>query len=179
MAGGLFLLFVVIFGCVILACVTPNEEELRKETEGNISKFVDMKFNGEEKHVKSLNVNYLGGLKGLSANNKDYLFINLFESGIAIFDSTHKNIIKYGDIKDLYISNERSIRENVSLGKLFCFGILAFGMKGNVKEENRELIVVKVNDSCGEYNVVFDPLSNAQKVYDSINEMLTLYKEKK
>lgn len=87
-------------------------------------------------YIKSFSLNYIGGIKDISASNK--VLFDATEEGLLIsyFDNNCSNekLIKWNDIKNVSFQTEQSIKEQVSLGKLFVFGILAFGMKGKEKK---------------------------------------------
>lgn len=113
---------------------------------------------------------YIGGVKGLSANLSRNKKIYFLEDGIGIGIVAGKKFIKYSDIQDVYIESSHSIEQKVSMGKLICFGVLAFGMKKNEKNKIHEIVVINVKEGKEEYNVFVDCelKSSIQIVYNKI-----------
>lgn len=126
-------------------------------------------------------MNYLGGIKDISIKNRiDYILTNeglllLYCDGNIIpsinSEYTKRKLINWNDIKDISLQTEQSIKEKVSLGKLVCFGIFAFAMNGKEKISTKEYIVLTMNDTKGEYNILFEAKDN-QYIVEKLNKRI-------
>lgn len=122
--------------------------------------------------AKPCYMKYVGGIKGLSVNQKLNEYVVFLNDGIGVGYMDNKKKIPYKCITDVAIENTKSIEQRVSMGKLLFFGILAFGMKKNQEDIIKEFIVIDVEDEeDGKYSVVFDlPIqSKVQEVYNYIH----------
>lgn len=144
----------------------PKEE---KDKEEQVSE-IGSRIWGEDATIPHY-IRYAGGIKGLSVNAELNKYVCFLKNAISV-GITDKKKILYKDITDVVIENTKSIEHKVSMGKLLCFGILAFGMKKNKEEEIKEFIVVNVEDEDGQYSVIFDVpyQSQVQDVYNYIHK---------
>lgn len=82
----------------------------------------------------------------------EYLEIQLWN------DDTNKfyaeKIIKKDDIIDIRVQTQTQIQTQISLGKLFVFGVLAFGMKGNENTIVDEYVVMRVKYDGENINLI-------------------------
>ncbi|OSA91031.1 UNVERIFIED_ORG: hypothetical protein B2H93_14840 [Clostridium botulinum] len=118
---------------------------------------------------------YIGGIGTISINNninidilkEGLLFLYKDYGTLSIVDTeTNKLLIKWSDVTNIYIETQRSIQERVNLGKLFVFGILAFGMKGKQKELNKEYVVLDVKNEK-DFSIILD-CKNTQYALNSL-----------
>lgn len=118
---------------------------------------------------------YLGGIKTISAKNN--VQVRLLKEGICfIYGGNQKKIIDYSDISDVYIDTQISIQEKVSMGKLLCFGVLAFAMSGKQVNSSKEYIVLEINED-NRYDIILD-CKNIQNGLDAIFRLKEEYKNK-
>lgn len=124
------------------------------------------KFEEQGYHYVGLSgLKYNGGIKNISINN--IVTVNMLEEGINFCSDCINKTILFKNIKDISLQNQQYIQNQVSLGKLFCFGVLAFGMNKTSSISNNEYIVLDINDEDGQYNVIlqsYDVKNNQNKV---------------
>ena len=96
------------------------------------------------------NVSYFGGFKDVQAKENNKVIV--FKDRIQIFN---KDIL-FSNINDCSIQSESQLVERVSMGKLLCFGVLAFGMNGKVKNVNKNYVVIRCNYKKSDIDLVLD-----------------------
>ncbi|CAM2829985.1 hypothetical protein HAHI6034_05055 [Hathewaya histolytica] len=127
---------------------------------------------------------YLGGLPDVAGGIK--LYIMLKTDGLHFtFNENYKAIkkINYEDVLSVEIQSEHELRNQVSSGKIFMFGLA--GTVGEDKLVVSNYVTMKINYNNTERTIVIQPTEsyqNAQKMYDeminAINEYETDYKNK-
>lgn len=154
----LLLILIIVGGIIVSANINGSKKLQENEKKEILEKKKNLNKKEWEaegcKFIEGLDLVYKGGIKNISSNGNGEIYISALEDGVGVINGVAKKVIKYDNIKDMYIDNERSIKEQVSLGKLIFFGVFAFGMKGKEREINREYIVINVVDEDGEYNVI-------------------------
>ena len=83
----------------------------------------------------------------------------------------------YKNIVDVSIKTEQEIKERVSLGKLICFGVLAFAMKGKEEVLSKSYLMITVKDREDYLGILLDSSNNAN-LATSINIAINDYKRK-
>lgn len=96
------------------------------------------------------NVAYYGGFKDIQAKENNKVLV--FKDRIQIFNKD----IMFSNINDCSIQSESQLVERVSMGKLLCFGVLAFGMNGKVKNINKNYVVIRCNYKKSDIDLVLD-----------------------
>lgn len=142
-----------------------NEQENRKE----------LSEQGYNDSNALIILKYLGGIKTISAKNN--VKIKLLKEGICfIYGIENKRkIIKYNDIIDIYIDTQVGIQEKVSAGKLLCFGVFTFAMKGKQVNTSKEYIVLKINEDSM-YDIILE-CGNIQRGLDIILNLKNNYRK--
>ena len=157
-------IIVVIFGIVISEVEKDkkNREELKKSGYNDANALIILK--------------YLGGIKTISIKNN--VQVKLLKEGIFFIYcyNNEKKIITYNNITDIYIDTQTSIQEKVSMGKLLCFGVLAFAMNGKQVNSTKEYIVLEVNEN-DKYNIILE-CKNIQNGLDTILKLKNEYNKK-
>jgi hypothetical protein len=158
------MVWIIVIVCVLGICIyigLSTGKELEEQSRNKFSKqgyhFVD--YCGAE---------YKGGIKDISINNS--VSIDILEEGLNFSSTVGDKLILFEKVKDISLQNKQYIENQVSLGKLLVFGVLAFGMNKNKKQINDEYIVIKVSDEDGEYNILLQAheYTNNQDVYNKI-----------
>lgn len=167
-----FLIGIGMIGAVYLICWISNPflESANKKMDKQLKEQGDRRWAGSGASYKEfLHANYKGGIKNISSNGTIVIYV--LDIGLGFTSGLSKKIIKFENIKDVFIENEHSIQQQVSLGKLIMFGGLAFGMKKKNVEINKEYVIINVIDEDGEYNVVLDTEkeSDIQSLYNKIS----------
>ena len=120
--------------------------------------------------IGKVDAQYFGGFKDICNCNKCYVIRkeNDIEFNFLSKNGTNPNIkiISNKNIKSCSIMTDIQIQEQVNLGKLLCFGLLAFGMKGNKKEITNEYVVLEVLDNNSLISVILKNKENNQKLLD-------------
>ena len=123
-------------------------------------------------HIKDYNfVDYLGGFK--NKGKSDDIKVIVFENKIDFkfsYEDTREIFIK--NIKDCRIQTDKELIERVSMGKLLCFGVLAFGMKGKQKELTKDYVVVRCNYENEDIDLVLDFATRNEEFVNSINSLM-------
>lgn len=127
-------------------------------------------------HIKTFIPKFLGGFNDVGACEicmfdlfKDRIVIKLSGGkGSNIFNKT--KTIMIDNILSVKVQTESEIKEKVSLGKLVCFGVLAFGMDGNKKTISDDYVVMKARHNDEEVNLVFQ-IDNYTDFMSSINQV--------
>ena len=116
-------------------------------------------------------VSYFGGFKdkGKSDDIKVIVFENKIDFKFS-YDDTREIFIK--DIHDCRIQTEKQLSERVSMGKLLCFGVLAFGMKGKQKELSKDYVVVRYNYENEDIDLVLDLHYGNEEFVREINNLM-------
>lgn len=96
---------------------------------------------------------YLGGFRDVSAPKKFDLIFKENEMIFNFINTSTSKIIQRGDINDIEIMTQSQIKNEISLGKLLVFGILAFGMKKE-EEEIKNYVVLKYKDNDKHRSVI-------------------------
>lgn len=96
------------------------------------------------------NVSYCGGFKDVQAKENNKIIV--FKDRIQILN---KDIL-FSNIHDCSIQSESQLVERASMGKLLCFGILAFGMNGKVTNINKNYVVIRCNYKKSDIDLVLD-----------------------
>jgi hypothetical protein len=107
-------------------------------------------------HYKIIPVEYKGGIRDLSTEMPN-VCMNIFEEAVSFywgFKEKEEYFIPFEDVLSIEIKDERYVKEQVSLGKLLVFGVLALGMKKNEYEINNEYVIIKTKRTK-EYKDVF------------------------
>lgn len=167
-----FLIGIGMIGAVYLICwiANPFLESANKKMDKHLKEQGDRRWSGSGASYQNfLQARYKGGIKNISADGT--ITINVLDIGLGFTGAFNRKVIKFENIKDIFIENERSIQQQVSLGKLIMFGGLAFGMKKKNVEINKEYVIINVIDEDGEYNVVLDTEkeSDIQSLYNKIS----------
>jgi hypothetical protein len=139
----------------------------------NIAKNEDGKILNRYKNkgynfIETLGVNYKGGFKDISVETP--IIIDLLQEGISFNNLMYEKVIPFENILNISLQSKQYIENQVSLGKLMFFGILAFGMNKNQKKFNDEFIVLNLKDNNENYNVLIqaNEYTNNQSIYDKI-----------
>jgi len=127
-------------------------------------------------HIKTFVPKFLGGFNDVGACEicivdlfKDKIVIKLSGGkGNNIFNKT--KTIMIDNILGLKVQTESEIKEKVSLGKLVCFGVFAFGMDGNKKTTSNNYVVMKARCNDEEVNLVFQ-IDDYTDFMSSINQI--------
>ncbi|NFL87398.1 hypothetical protein FDB24_10730 [Clostridium botulinum] len=116
---------------------------------------------------------YLGGFKSVSSSKS--CLVTIYEDKIKIYiHGRYANIMKQ-DILDVMIKNENQIKEQISLGKLICFGVLAFGMRGKSKVITKDYVVLKIIYNEEELSLIFN-FENSQITMKFIEDIFKIIK---
>lgn len=169
----LVLLILFVGGCFIFS----SDPEKSIQDFQNVCTNIGKEIWRDEEVIGICHGDYVGGIKNMSATLQENKVIYYLGSGLGVgSQSKAKKIIKYDNIEDMYIDSTRSIEEQISKGKLLCFGLLALGMKKDKKQVIQEIIVLKVKDDDGEYNVFVQAYSpeGTQELYNDIKNKITL-----
>ncbi|MBY7006764.1 hypothetical protein FDA25_02400 [Clostridium botulinum] len=139
-----------------------------------------------EKNKKSMKVDYrarfnpefYGGFKEVGICESCY--VTVYDTYIEIQlwnDNKNKfyleKIIEGKDIIDIRVKTQTQIQNEVSLGKLITFGVLAFAMKGNKNILADEYVVMKIKYEGEEINLIFripNEQMNFIQIINSIRE---------
>lgn len=160
------MLLILVIGLIIGVIIIISKEKNNQEI---INK--DLNKKGYNKVTNLIIFKYIGGIKTISSSNN--VQIKLLKEGICFsykkedVEETYNNIIKFENIEDVYLDTQQSIQERVSLGKLICFGVLAFGLKGKQIQNTKEFIVLEVSENNKNYNIILD-CKNIQQGLDTI-----------
>jgi hypothetical protein len=143
---------------------------VKNENDKNTNKYKNKGYN----FIETLGADYKGGFKDISIETP--IIIDLLQGGISFNNLMYEKFIPFENILDISLQNKQYIENQVSLGKLIFFGILAFGMNKNQKKFNDEFIVLKLKDSGEIYNVLIQAMehTNNQSIYNKIK----IYKNK-
>ena len=158
----------LILGLIIWGALTSKPAQLRKK-----------------EHYESIglnfitdydNIDYYGGFKdwGCKKDIKLIVFDGYFRLDS---DYSGSKIIEFKDIKDCRIQTEKQLSERVSMGKLLCFGVLAFGMKGKQKELSKDYVLVRCNYENEDIDLVLDLHSNNERFVRYINTLADVDEE--
>jgi hypothetical protein len=140
------------------------------ENNKNSKKYSDKGYH----FIEYCGVEYKGGIKDLSIDTP--IIIDLLEEGLSFNNLMYEKIISFNNIIDMSLQSKQYIENQVSLGKLFFFGILAFGMKKNQNKINDEFIILKIKENEETYNILLQAqdYTNNQNIYNKI----LMYKNK-
>lgn len=137
-------------------------------------------------YIEPFFITYIGGISNISTNNKVSFTITK-EGLLLLYDQksypcvsySDKKLIKWDNIKNISFQTEQNIKEQVSLGKLLVFGVLAFGMKGKDKNISNEYIVLNINEDLKEYNMILqaEKQEDNQRKYNDLIEYINQFKE--
>lgn len=175
---------IFIIGIIIIS-ILYSIYEYKKEPGNKIEKELRERYLQYGYHyIESLNVKYMGGIPNISVNSKNSFEIT--KEGLLILTATNstpylggskETLVPWGSIKNVSFQNEKSIQQQVSLGKLLVFGVLAFGMEGKEKSINNEYLVLEVEDKKN-YSIILQPKDrqNNQTIYNNIIEYKEVYK---
>lgn len=136
------LCFGALFGIYILGNIMKEKEESKKTSE--------YKEKGLTYVKEYTGVNYCGGFGDIEP--KKYNDVILLKDRIQIF---RKDIL-IKNIQDCSIQTETQLAERVSMGKLLCFGVFAFGMKGKTKSISKNYVVIRCNHRNKDIDLVLD-----------------------
>jgi hypothetical protein len=137
---------------------------VKSENDKNINKYRNKGYH----YIETLGADYKGGFKDISI--KTPIIIDLLQEGISFNNIMYEKMILFENIIDVSLQSKQYIENQVSLGKLIFFGILAFGMNKNQKKFNDEFIVIKLKDNNETYSVLIQALehTNNQSIYNKI-----------
>lgn len=132
--------------------------------------------------LQYINVEYIAGLKGISKEIKVHCYLMkegiLFTYNKYSIDNKLINIeqlIEWHSIIDVDIQTEKHIQDNVNLGNLVLFGVLAFGMNKQMKVIEKEYIVLSIkNFDNSIYNIILYCDDYIQELYDTIERYINL-----
>lgn len=120
--------------------------------------------------------NYYGGFDDISAKEHNFVDLYVKEECLYFLFNKKGNIknksIDYKDITKVKFMNERSISQELSLGKMICFGWLSLAMK-NEKVNMKEYLVIEFKNDNDINSIILN------QAYRSSNEglMTTINKE--
>lgn len=166
------MLFIYFFVLIIGVMIIFSREN---ENQENINR--DLNKRGYNKISNFIIFRYIGGIKTISSGNR--VQIKLLKEGICFsykkgeIGESRNYIIKFENIEDIYLDTQQSIQERVSLGKLICFGVLAFGLKGKQIQNTKEFIVLEVCENDKNYNVILD----CRNIQEGLDTLLKLKNE--
>ena len=160
-----FVLVLVSF-IFIMLCIGNNGTEERKKMiakQKEAQKEIDRKrgYNLIESYI----VDYIGGFKSLEPQKSVQL--EICSDRVRLNTNKVQNIL-YKNIVDVSIKTEQEIKERVSLGKLICFGVLAFAMKGKEEVLSKSYLMITVKDREDYLGILLDSSNNANLI-TSIN----------
>lgn len=124
-------------------------------------------------------VSYYGGFEGIGYQKKVDVLIYSDKIIVKKDLDWHKEIL-LSDIEDCTIQTETQLKERVSMGKLLCFGVFAFGMKGKQQAIAQDYTVVRFKDGDKVSDLVlYNSSNNLNKhLYDSIKESINTMNNK-
>ncbi|MEG1309388.1 MAG: hypothetical protein RSD06_00750 [Bacilli bacterium] len=100
------------------------------------------------------NIKYLTGFKDIGI--KEDIYISLFKDRIRFnFEKDFYRDVLKNDISDCRIETETQIRNQISMGKILCLGIFAFG-GNNTKEINKEYLVIDCKFKNNNINILLE-----------------------
>lgn len=132
--------------------------------------------------LQYINIEYIAGLKGISKEIKVHCYLMkegiLFTYNKYSIDNNFINIeqlIEWHSIIDVDIQTEKHIQNNVKLGNLVLFGVLAFGMNKKMKVIETEYIVLSIKHFDNSvYNIILYCDDYIQELYDTIERYINL-----
>ena len=115
---------------------------------------------------------YIGGYDDVAGGKKAeiLLFKNKLDINFVTNMSNSKSI-NIENINTIKIMSQELIQNEISIGKMLIFGVLAFGMRDNKTTVNNYL-VVNYNEDNLNYNVILSVLSNS-----AMENLIKKYKE--
>lgn len=165
---------IIIIAIVIIICCMLSSKDMKKIDKENMDKFSKLGYH----YIESLGAYYKGGIKNISINNNAITII-LLQEGLNFDTGIVEKTIFFKNIKDISLQSQQHIQNQVSLGKLIVFGVLAFSMEGKTNTINDEYIVLNAIDEDGEYNVVMQPYESTknQEMYNTLSTYKNKYME--
>jgi len=152
--------WIIIIALFLIICFT-----VANSTTKDIEDKEKIKFSNQGYHYIGFSgMIYKGGINNISVNNP--VSISLLEEGINFHSGVIDKTISFDSIEDMSLQSQQYIQNQVSLGKLVCFGILAFGMSGKQNSINDEYIVLNVDDENEQYSVLlqaYEPKDNQKR----------------
>ncbi|NFT08164.1 hypothetical protein FDF26_14050 [Clostridium botulinum] len=172
------MLFVIIIVIIVFIIINKNANKIIKEDHLKLpQKYAEKGYHFSDKHI---NVNYIGGIKTVSAKNS--MLIGLFKEAISFKYYSEENPKIYGeifihfkDIESIEVKTENYIKEQINLGKMLAFGIFSLAMEKNKRLISDEYIVIKVKNNKDCENIILTS-NNIQK---DINTLLELKESNK
>lgn len=138
------------------------------------SKTVNKYKNKGYHFIETLGIDYKGGFKDISVDTP--IIVDLLQEGISFNNLMYEKMIPFDNIIDISLQSKQYIENQVSLGKLIFFGILAFGMNKNQKKFNDEFIVLKLKDNNENFTVLIQAMEHTSN--QSIYNKIIMYKNK-
>ena len=154
---------IVVIGFILLVVYLGKDAEKIEKQQLKYQEELDRKRG--YKLVSTHKVDYIGGFKSLEPQKSVQL--EICSDRIRLNTNKIQNIL-YKNIVDVSIKTEQEIKERVSLGKLICFGVLAFAMKGTEEVLSKSYLMITVKDREDYLGILLDSSNNANLI-TSIN----------